>query len=124
MQLKYDFNSRLIGIEILADTISCDEQTRINIFKDSPSTVGSLKQLAQKSKLLLTEIKPDLSFETFWKRYNNTLGSKTRTEPIWNRLSERNKNLAIGYIEKYKQTLGNTTQAYAATYLNGQYWIK
>lgn len=122
-QFKFDTQGRIVGFEIMAENTFTDEHTR-DLFARVPTTVGLLKQFAQKNKIILTEIKPDLSFETFWKKYGNTNGSKTRTVPIWDKLSEKNKNLAINYIDKYKQSLGTTTQAYAATYLNGQYWVK
>lgn len=122
--LHYDSNDRLKGIEVLVETIITDEQTRVNVFANAPSTVAQLIQLAQKYKWTLTEIKPDLSFEAFWKAYGNTSGSKIKAEKIWDKMSEGNRNHAINYTKKYKQSLGTTTQAYATTYLNGQYWVK
>lgn len=122
-QFKFDTQGRIVGFEIMADNTFTDEHTR-ELFSKVPPTVGALKQFALKNKIALTEIKQDLSFDAFWKKYNNTNGSKKKAEPIWNKLSEKNKNLAMNYADKYKQSLGNTTQAYATTYLNGQYWIK
>lgn len=123
IELKYDTNGRLLGMEILTDAIECDELVRVKIFTECPSTVGELKQTALKFKLELTEIKPDLSFETFWVRYGK-IGSKPKSEAIWNRMSEKNKNQAMNYISKYKQGLNGTSPAYANTWLNAQYWIK
>ncbi|MCE9538713.1 MAG: hypothetical protein K8R85_05800 [Bacteroidetes bacterium] len=122
-QFKFDNGGRIVGFEIMGENTFTGEHTS-NLFSKVPETVGLLKQFALKNKIELTEIKPDLSFDTFWKKYNNTNGSRKKTEPIWNRLSEKNKNLAINYIDRYRQSLGNTAQAYASTYLNGEYWIK
>jgi hypothetical protein len=124
IQIKYGENGRLLGIEFLiSEMIICEEDRRA-IFYNAPSTIGVLKQLAIKNKWILTEIKPDLNFDTFWKKYGNTGGSKVTAKKLWEKLSEKNKNLAMEYINKYKQSLGSTTQAYATTYLNQQYWIK
>lgn len=122
-QFKFDTQGRIIGFEIMAENTFTDEHTR-DLFSKVPVTVGLLKQFAQKNKIILTEIKPDLSFNTFWKKYSNTDGSKIKAARNWDKLSEKNKNLALTYIDKYKQSLGTTSQAYATTYLNGQYWVK
>lgn len=122
-QFKYDSNGRIIGFEILGENKFSSQQTR-DLFAKVFETVGDLKQFAQRNKIALIEIREDLSFEAFWKQYDNSGGSKKNAEAKWSKLSEKNKSLAIGYIKKYKQSLGTTTQAYATTYLNGQYWIK
>ena len=122
-QFKFDTGGRIIGFEIMGENTFSDEHTK-DLFARVPSTVGHLKQFAQKNKIELTEIVPDLSFDTFWKRYDNTNGSKIKAKVIWDKLSEKNKNQALNYITKYKQSLGSTTQAYATTYLNQQYWVK
>jgi len=123
LQFKFDTQGRIVGFEILGEnTLSGERLT--NFLANIPQTIGQLKQHCLSKKIDMTEIKADLSFETFWEKYNNKLGSKVRTEPIWNKLSERDKNLAMNYIQKYKQSLGATTQAYAQTYLTGKYWIK
>jgi len=124
IQLKYGENGRLLGVELMQDEVIVSEQDRVNLFANAPSSIGILKQIAVKNKLSMVEIKPDLSFDTFWKQYGNTNGSKIKAAQIWEKLSEKNKNLAINYIHKYKLSLGATTQAYATTYLNQQYWIK
>lgn len=124
LQLKYGENGRLLGIELMQDECVIDENVRVGIFANAPSSIGILKQLALKHKWNMVEIKPDLSFDKFWKIYNNTNGSKIKAAQIWDKMTEKNKNLAINYIHKYKQSLGATTQAYATTYLNQQYWIK
>lgn len=124
VQLTYDSNGRIKGILLLADTITIDETVRTNWFATVPSTVGQMKEIAKKNKLIITEILPDLSFDTFWKKYANTNGSKKKAESIWDKFDDKKRNLAINYIKKYMQTLGTTTQAYATTYLNGEYWEK
>jgi len=121
-QFKFDTGGRIVGFEIMGENTFSDEHTR-DLFAKVPPTVGALKQFALKNKIALTEIKPDLSFQTFWDRYGK-LGSRPKAEKPWEKLSEKNKNLAMNYIPKYIQSLGSTSQAYASTYLNGQYWIK
>lgn len=122
-QFKYDTNGRIVGFEILGENTFSSEQT-IALFSKVPETIGQLKQFALKHKIQLTEILPDVTFDTFWKKYGNIDGSKIKAKAVWEKLSEKNKMLALNFIPKYKQSLGATTQAYATTYLNGQYWIK
>lgn len=122
-QFKFDDNKRIVGFEIMGDNTLTPEHTRM-LFARVFDTVKELMDYAQKHKVKVYEIKPDLSFDMFWKRYNNINGSKPKATVIWNKLSDKQKNLAMSYIDKYKQSLGSTTQAYATTYLNGQYWIK
>lgn len=124
VQLTYDSNGRLKGVLALTDAITVDELVRCNWFASVPPTVGQMKQMALKNKIVITEILPDLSFETFWKKYANTNGSKKKAEAIWAKFDDKKRNLAINYIKKYIQSLGQTTQAYATTYLNGEYWDK
>jgi hypothetical protein len=122
-QFKYDTQGRIVGFEILGENVFSSEET-IALFSKVPETVGQLKQFALKHKIQLTEIIPDVTFDMFWKKYSNTAGSKVKAQLAWEKLSEKNKMLALTYINKYKQSLGATTQAYATTYINGQYWIK
>lgn len=123
VQLTYDSNGRIKGILLLSETINVDELVRVNWFATVPATVGQMKAIALKNKLTIIEIKPDLTFESFWVKYGK-LGSKIKSAKIWERMSEKNKNEAMNYIPKYIQGLGTTSQAYANTYLNAQYWIK
>lgn len=122
-QFKFDSNERIVGFEILGENLFTDEQTA-KLFAKVTLTVDELKKFAAHHKIQLIEIKPDLSFDTFWKKYGYTAGSKIKAQAIWEKLSEKNKNLAITYVQKYKQSLGSTSQANATTFLNGQYWIK
>ena len=122
VQLTYDNNGRIKGILLLAETITVDESTRVNWFATVPSTVGQMKAVALKNKLVITEIKTDISFEAFWKQYEDKLGSKKKARTSWEKLNEKNKNLALNYIKKYTQSLGTTAKAHALTYLNGEYW--
>ena len=123
VQLTYDNNGRIKGLLLLAETITVDEQTRVNWFASVPSTVGQMKALATKNKMTVIEIKPDLIFQTFWDRFGK-LGSKKKAETAWDKLNDKKKNQALNYISKYLQSLGTTSQAYASTYLNGEYWEK
>lgn len=123
LQFKFDTQERIVGFEIMGENTLSEEKASY-FLANIPQTVKQLKDHCNNRKIEFTEIKPDLSFDVFWKRYGNTSGSRVKTEPIWNKLSEKDKNLAMNYISKYKQSLGQTTQAYAATYLNGKYWIK
>jgi hypothetical protein len=123
IQFEFDIQGRIIGFKILGENLLSGAELT-NFLAKLPQSIGILKEDCVARKIPMTEIKADLSFDTFWKKYGNIDGSKIKAKACWDKLSDKNKNLALNYINRYKQSLGSTTQAYATTYLNGQYWIK
>lgn len=69
-------------------------------------------------------IPPDLSFETFYKQYNQKLGKKPTAEAIWNRMPETEKIKAINFVQLYDQQLLKTgfNKKNCETYLNQKPW--
>lgn len=68
---------------------------------------------------------PDLSFEYFWKLYENKKGKKLMAERSWNKLSKSDRINALAGIKHYNNSLrrsGGIAKAYPATYINQRYW--
>lgn len=124
-QFKYDSNGRIMGFEILGEVNKFSSEHTSKLFQNVPDTVGDLKQYARKINMPLIEVKQDLSFEVFWNQYNyKEGGSKKKTEAVWNRMSEKDKTMAINHLPRYERhlILTNVSKAYAITYLNQKRW--
>lgn len=124
LSFKFDLNGRITGFEILGENNMGGEQLT-NFLANLPQSVGQLKQYCIKKKIELIEIKPDLTFETFWIKYNYKDGaSKKKTEVIWDKMSQKDKAAALNFIPKYEQRLirQGVAKMYATTYLNQKRW--
>jgi hypothetical protein len=70
------------------------------------------------------EVPPDLSFETFWNKYNHKVAGSNRSlvQKIWNALPDKDKHAAFAYLPKYDGFLkiSNTPKKYAETYLRSR----
>lgn len=123
-QFKFDENGVIVGFEIMGVNKFSEEKTQ-ELFSGVPKTIAQLKDFAKRNKRELVEIKPDLSFTAFWNKYGYKVGKLKQTEDLWNKLSEKNKNMAMDYIDKQKAHLAvkGTATPYASSYLNGQYWL-
>jgi hypothetical protein len=69
--------------------------------------------------MTITEVVDDISFETFWKRYNYKVGKK-EAEAAWNKLSNDKKTKALNRLPAYEKYLADKgiAKAYAQKYLN------
>jgi len=124
LQFKFDTQGRICGFEIMGETVMSGEQLS-NFLAKLPQSIGILKQYCIKKKLELVELKQDVSFEAFWNAYNYKDGSSRRkTEAVWDRMSEKDKTMAINWIPKYKNILikQGVSKMYATTYLNDKRW--
>jgi hypothetical protein len=73
----------------------------------------------------LKKIEEDLSFESFWERYNHKVGNKKRAERLWNQLSKKEKAKAMAFLKRYESYLNQNpgiAKLYPETYLNQQRW--
>lgn len=65
-------------------------------------------------------IPPDLSFEAFWQEYNYKTGNKSRSEKLWNELSDDDKIKVFNHMPRYRYHMKTTgiQQAYPETFLS------
>lgn len=77
---------------------------------------------SQSAKLI--EIKQEITFEMFWKKYDDKVNSsRKRTLTKWNKMSKNEQLKAYNYIQKYFASVPyGTRKKYAETYLNAELW--
>lgn len=124
MQFKFDTQGQIVGFEIMAENPM--NGTELSTFLALlPQSHGELLKYCKKKNLTLIELKPDLSFEIFWNKYNyKDGGSKKKAEAVWDKLSEKDKATAISWIPRYENILirQGVAKMYATTYLNQKRW--
>ncbi len=120
-ELRYCFRGEMLTC------IDASECTGLNaqIFRTAPLTLAeTLEQLKKStSHPLFVEVTTEIPFEEFWKKYNNKLGNKKRTERKWNSMPKAERVKAFRFIDKYVAMLNNGVEMkYPETYLNSEIW--
>lgn len=118
-EVVYTFlDSALIGFDCRVETI--DSKVLSNLYTHMPLNQSQLPLVTQNPLAKITEIKEDLSFETFWNKYANKIGNKPRAERLWKGLSAAEKQKALDFIPKYMSsiTASGVAQLYPESYLN------
>ena len=118
MLFTYDLNGLLTAFKLDFNmTASTVEFYRQNF----PFTLGDLAYFKQNAQFRVDILQQDLSFDNFWKTYNNKVGNKPRAEKLWNALTDNDKAKALNYIRQYDNHLilnQGLTKLYPETYLN------
>jgi hypothetical protein len=100
-------------------------EARKFLWEKFPYNLKRLEQYKILANVKVTEVLPDLSFDSFWKTYNYKVGKKMRAEKLWNALDELNRASALKHIYKYEKWLlehPNTDKQYPETFLYNQPW--
>ncbi len=87
-----------------------------------PFHVDDLPRIVMKGSI--KEI-TDLTFEYFWKEYNNKVGNRAQAEKLWRKLNDSDKIAVFDHLPKYRYYLNThqgIMQAYATTFLNQRRW--
>jgi len=124
LQFKFDTQGRIVGFEIMGENTMGGQELSVFLAR-LPQSHGELIQYCKKKNLNLIELKPDLTFETFWNKYNyKEGGSKKKAQAIWDRLSEKDRTAALNWIPKYENILikQGVAKMYVTTYLNQKRW--
>lgn len=89
------------------------EEKAVLAMRDLPNTNLTVKALDQ-----------DLSFEAFWKRYSKKIHPH-RCEPLWKKMSDAVRALALAAIDPYMAYLSRTgvAQASPENYIKKKYWL-
>lgn len=90
-----------------------------------PHTTVILEKYKTMDNVKVSESLIDLSFESFYKLYNNKFGKKSRSEKLWDLLSDEEKIRALKYIQQYEQWLimnAGIAKKYPETYLSQKIW--
>ncbi|MCL2290844.1 MAG: hypothetical protein FWC34_09130 [Bacteroidetes bacterium] len=122
IELKFDESDKFKGICFLETNISEDAQKWF--LKNIPANVHALGLYKQYDTVTVTEMMQDVTFDMFWKRYDDKLNSsKKKTLIKWNRMRETERVKAYRFIGKYFSSIPDgTRKKYAETYLNAELW--
>lgn len=116
------------GIEIVWDGI-IDAVVYTWIFSHLPINENALVmehiKIFDGKKAHILFVPDQITFEMFWKKYQNTMGNKKRAQKIWDLMPQTEQLAAYGFIEQYNNYLRqnpNLTKAYPDTYLYQERW--
>ena len=101
------------------------EEQLLYLAKKIPICTQDVLKLYNSSKTAtLHEVHQEISFEQFWKRYDDkSNSSKKNTERKWNKMSITEKLKAFDYIPAYFRSIPyGTRKKFAETYLNAELW--
>ena len=127
-QFKYDLNGDLKTFNILSGVISQRQQHWLFQKGNFPVFEANMKEWIDKLKqnFEITKGEIDLSFESFWKVYNNKVGKRVQTKNYWERLSKAEKIKVMLNISKYDNYLKyypKQQKLYPSTYLNQESYL-
>ncbi|NSW46221.1 MAG: hypothetical protein HPY79_10455 [Bacteroidales bacterium] len=122
LEVAYDESGVLYALEFHCD-VTYDRVRRLLQVNDI-ITYDNMLLLTSHFKMKVAEIAEDLSFDRFWNVYSYKVGNKTKTEKLWNALSDADKTTCLRRIKAYKSYLERTgiAQAYPETYLRNRRW--
>ena len=122
IKLQYNDMDMLLSCDL--QNAQLNQQQHLWFLKRIPTGLDDLKLLIANSTAKLHEVNQEITFDTFWKRYNDKdRSSKKKTEKIWNRLSVADQVKAYVYISTYESNRPKGTEKkYAETYLNAEMW--
>lgn len=122
--LEFNEEGYLIKYELTPGTF--DEKAYDLFFSNFPININWINTWKQQKfkNLEITELKQDLSFETFYNRYNHKVSKRSKAEHVWNRMADTEKAKALAYIAKYDKFLSESkvNKKYPETYLNSEMW--
>ncbi len=123
-ELLFEYGEDGIIAEFTCQAKLTEEQL-IWLSKNFPVTESTLISQSKRFGWQLKKIEEDLSFESFWERYNHKVGNKKRAERLWNQLSKKEKAKAMAFLKRYESYLNQNpgiAKLYPETYLNQQRW--
>lgn len=121
--VEYNEAEQLIYFK--ANYEAMEPEAIVFLLKRMPGLLSQLEYYKQLDNVKVTLIPFDSSFDTFWDTYSNKFGNKSRSEKLWNALSEQERIKAIKHIQAYNQWLLMNTgvqKKLPETYLNQQSW--
>lgn len=125
-EFKYDLNGDLKQFKLLEGTLSTKQAKWLfgsDNFPFIESVMRSVWMPELKQNFEIIKGSPDLSFDSFWKLYNQKV-KKVMAEKAWKRLSKTDRLEAIKGIKAYDGYLKRKgiAKAHPSTYLNQRYW--
>ena len=104
---------------------SLTKEQQIWLLSSIPINIVTIKDINNIStKIKVTEIKLEITFDMAWNRYDDKQTSSKKKALIkWERMPESEKIKAYNYIPRYFNSLGSgIRKKYLETYLNSELW--
>jgi hypothetical protein len=122
IKVQYNDLDMLINCDLQNAQLSQQQHTWF--LKRIPTALEDLQLLIRNSNARMVEVNQEITFESFWNRYNDKVrSSRKKAEKIWNRLSKANQAKAYVYISTYEASRPKGVEKkYAETYLNAELW--
>jgi len=123
IEIHFNESDLLITCDLSRAVLS--EQQHLWFLKRMPVELAELKALIAKTQTAkLTEIKEEITFETFWNRYDDKVrSSRKKAQRIWDRMTTANRVKSFRHISTYEATRpAGVAKKYAETYLNAETW--
>jgi len=123
-EVLFEFTNLLLT-KYDTDNAELSDEQMLYFAKHLPRELAEIQAFLQRSETAkFTEIKQEITFEMFWKKYDDKVNSsKKKTLIKWNKLSVNEQLKAYNYIQKYFHSIPfGTRKKYAETYLNAELW--
>lgn len=122
IELRYNELDLLINCDLSRAQLS--QQQHVWFLRRLPVELVALQELIRNSTARMVEVNQEITFESFWNRYNDKVrSSRKKAERIWNRLSKADQAKAYAYISTYDASRSaGVAKKYAETYLNAELW--
>ncbi|HRO75770.1 MAG TPA: hypothetical protein PLP27_06460 [Crocinitomicaceae bacterium] len=120
----YDTAGNLVKYELTAGTFTPAQfEFLFSKFPIRLTDIDKWKQ-AKVPNVQIRAVADDLTFERFYKLYDQKFGKKPRAQKLWEALPDTERAKAIAHIQKYNQFLAQTNIAKknADTYLSQEIW--
>ena len=119
---KFNLNGDLILFKYDGEPLSPEQKAWM--YPRIPISEKEMRKWYAIKNFTITKGEPDLSFENFWKTYDEKQ-KKIPTQKLWDKLSNDDKFNAIAYIKRYNNTLRlkGTAKALPDTYIRQKRWL-
>lgn len=120
MLLSYNDTGILVSVQFEDCTIK-----QVSWLMDRvPVIVQLLKNRCDVNNLKLDKVIEDLSFDSFWNKFEYKVGKKMRAKRLWEAMSDMEKMAAMANIPRYLRFIKimNQNSAYPETWLNNKMW--
>lgn len=124
-RIEFRFNAQGDLVFFSFDGEPFTEKQRKWFYPRIPITENQIKTWTAIKEFTVSKGEPDISFANFWNTYK-VKQKRTRSEQLYNKLSDTDKFNAIAYIKKYDNWLHQQrgiAKALPDTYLNQKRWL-
>jgi hypothetical protein len=122
--VTYEYEDGVLCGLSVSDDAELTKKQRLTVLSKTAIPEKKIQEFLTFPGFILKPVPADLSFEHFWKEYNNPASKKKYTENQWNLRSDAEKIQMLEFLPKLKtmKKLDGTQMPYASTYINQESW--